>query len=488
MAQIDIADKALAAFSGRIEMPRTELSMEEWFEQVTHFVPHDGQRRVIEAIRGGKHEIDIVAGKRSGKSRLVREIALYYVAGLSKRVWILGPTWDIVDRIFFPLWDQLLHMGLTIVDKGKETRVLRLANGGVLEGVSWRTTEQIEAEGVHVAITDESQYLTPSVADKIRARLVGDWLWIRIGSPSELGISYFEEQALAAESAKMPNVVRVTWPTWVNPDPEVQQTIKIAREDLDYLRNAVGVEHPAYVQRKRYFDAVYGGESVPPSDIAIATFNPEVHVRECPFDPELPVYLGIDPGYYPSYYAVVVVQPHPWGEMQGTSTDRTRKLHELWQVDEIYVQKTITDDVIAMCKERPWWRNVTRAVIDASAGQRQRQTGMSDLAIWQQKAHFPIQAEAVSVDDSLTVHRRWLAQGRLFHDRKCTNTIKEYLLHKMKSQQGAAKDIEVDRWNHAHKALEYLIAVVYGLNDEAAKPIVWRRQVARPSRRVWMPA
>lgn len=483
----DVYAEALTHFLSNIEMPRTDLGMLEWMEQKSSFYPHDGQRRVIQAIQDGKREIDVVAGYRAGKSELVRQIAYYYVVGLAKKVWVLGPTWDVVDRTFQPLWDMINKSGVGVIQKQKESRLIRVDSGGLCEGVSWRTPEQIQAQGIHVAITDESQELTPAIADLIRARLVGDWLWLRIGSPAQEGMSYYEEEAYANATIALPTHAFITWPTWLNPNDEVQQTVRIERESLDFLKATMGTDHAAYKQRQRRFDAMYGGQSLPPTDVAIPTFDPSIHVRDCPFDPDLPVYLGIDPGFYPSYYAVTVFQPHPWGTALGIDTERGNDIHELWQIDEVYVQHTITDDVIKMCKARGWWPNVRQGVIDVAARQRQRQTGVSDLMLWQTQCHFPVITDWVAVDDSLSTHRRWLAQNRLFHDaQKCPNTIREYLLHKVRARRdGDAKDAEVDRWNHAHRGLSYLIVLKYGVHDGSLAPVQWTRQTSHPTRRRW---
>jgi hypothetical protein len=472
---------------GNIDMPRTDMGMLEWFEKECSFYPHEGQQEIVTAIEDGKREIDVIAGKRGGKSEIARRIAQYYIAGMAQRTWILGPTWDIVDRIFLPLWDDILKSGTPIIERQKESRRLRTASGGLLEGVSWGSPEQIEAEGVHLVITDESQHLTSKIADRIRARLVGDWHWIRIGSPSEDGMSFYEEEAYATATAALPTHTMVTWPTWLNPDAEVRQAVSIEKESLAYLENVLGADHPAYKQRKRRFDAMYGGMSVPPSDVAIGTFERDIHVRDCPFNPDLPVYLGIDPGYYPSYYAVTVFQPHPWGTALGLENDSERNLEELWQIDEVYVQHTITDNVISMCRERPWWPNVRQAIIDVASRQHDRQTGQSDLMLWQTKTKFPVTAEWVAVNDSLSTHRRWLSQNRLFHDKTlCPNTIKEYLLHKVKARRdGDAKDTEIDRWNHAHKALAYMLVLKYGVHDGSLQPVTWQRETPRPVRRSW---
>ena len=480
--------QALSHFLGSIEMPRTNLTLLEWMEAKSSFYPHDGQKAVIEAIQNGKREIDVIAGYRGGKSELVRQIAFYYIAGMGKRVWVLGPTWDVVDRTFQPIWDMLVKSKVGVVERNRESRLIRVESGGLLEGVSWRTPEQIQAQCVHVAITDESQELTPHIADLIRARLVGDWLWLRIGSPAQSGMSYYEEQAQANATTSLPDHALITWPTWLNPDPEVQRTVEIEKESLEFLANTVGKDHPAYKQRRRRFDAMYGGQTLAPTDVAIPTFDPDVHVRDCPFDPDLPVYLGIDPGFYPSYYAVTVFQPHPWGTALGTEKEYASRNDELWQIDEIYLQHTITDDIIKACRQREWWPNVREAVMDVAGRQRDRQSGRSDLAIWQTSCHFPIRAEWVAVDDSLNTHRRWLSQNRLFHDKqKCPQTIREYLLHKVRARrEGDAKDLEVDRWNHSHRALSYLLVLRYGVTDGTLETVDWTRQIARPDRRQWV--
>ena len=483
----ELADAAVSHFLAAVEIPRTSMTMEEWFAKKRSFKPHKGQQQVIDAINTkGVHEIDVIAGKRGVKSRLVMEIALYYIAGLSKRVWVLGPTWDIVDRIFQPLWELSEKESEVIVQRDSTSRLLRTGGGGLLEGVSWRTPEQIEGRGVHVVITDESQHLTQSITEKIRARLVGDWIWLRIGSPAESGSSYYEEMAETSAMAQMPSHRLVRWATWENPDSEVQATIQIAREDLDYLKNAVGIVHPAYVQRKRWYDGVYGGESVPPSDLVFTSFNKDTHISPCPFDKDLPVYLAIDPGHYPGYYAVCAFQPHPWGEKLGIVNEKTKTKQELWQIDEIYVQRWLTEEVINECKKRPWYDNVIKAVIDVAARRSDIQTGQSEIGVWQQKTGFPVYADWVSLGDGINTHRRWLLGNRIFHDReKCMNTIREYGLYKMRAKQaGDSREIPFDRHNHAMKAIAYFLVSQYGTSEPSQAPVSWTRSVPRPDRRI----
>ncbi len=418
-------------------------------------------------------------------SEIVRQIALYCVTIKALRVWVLGPTWDVVDRIFRPLWYEVTKAGIKIVDKQKESRMIRTAGGGLLEGISWAAPEQIEGEGVQVIITDESQELTRYVADKIQARLVGDWKWIRIGSPNSEGMSFYEEDAIEQELQKMPSHVGpVSWPSEMNPNWEVQEAVRIEKENLKFLEEKLGKESIVYRQRKRRYDSMYGGVSVPSQNVAIGTFDKDIHVRECAFDEDVDVYLGIDPGYYPGYYAIAVFQPHPLGDALDLINEESANKEELWQIDEIYVQHMVTDQVIDLCRDKPWWKNVTKAVIDVAARQSNRQTGKSDLMVWQSKTKFPILAERVTIDDGLNTHRRWLANNRLFIDEKsCPNTLKEYVLYKMKDKHhGDSKEVPLDRNNHLLKASAYLLCNIYGFHDGIKNVVSWKRVLSAPMR------
>jgi hypothetical protein len=86
------------------------------------------------------------------------------------------------------------------------------------------------------------------------------------------------------------------------------------------------------------------------------------------FDPSLMVELAIDPGYAGAY-AVLAIQNYN-GEIRI--------------IDEVYKQLMTTDDVIEICKEKPWWKNVVSGVIDRAA--KQHQAAESVLEMWHDRA------------------------------------------------------------------------------------------------------
>jgi hypothetical protein len=380
--------------------------------------------------------------------------------------------------VFQPIFGLIRDSDVPIVEANEAERRIITATGGVLEGLTWGNPRQIEGEGIHFCICDESQQMTPDVYDRIKARLVGNYLWVRIGSPAEEGRSFYEEHALELSGA-VPNHRVFRWPAWVNPDRDIQQMLRIERNRLATLRRELGKDASAYKQELGWYKRVYGGKSAKASDLAVASFDESVQVRPCPYDETLPVFLFIDPGYFPAHYAAVVCQPHAKGEALGVEPDP--EVFELWQIDELYVQQVVTSDVIRELKGRPWWRNVERAVIDVSARQMNRQTGVREVDVWTSMVNFPVQSRFVAAMDSLNTLREWCASARLFHDPSCKHTIKEYGLWKMRRTDG--QEIPGQAWNDALQALSYGLVALYGYRDTPAQPIEWRRQVNVANRR-----
>ena len=424
----------------------------QWFEK-RGYKPHPGQLPVHQALEAGAYELDVLCGKRAGKTRLCYEEAVFALLQQSKVVWVAGPTWDIVDRLWNPLWAVLQREGVRLSEQDKRTHMALLPTGGLIEGVSWAAPQQIEARGVHFLVTDESQYLTQEIVDKFRARLVGGYVWVRIGSCAEGLPSYWER--VAQEAKILPHRHFFTWPTWVNPDPETQQMIARHREELAALKARFGERHPAYKQLLRWYNSTYGAEPGPPSNAALPQFNPDIHVQDCDFDSQLPVYLAVDPGFANAYTALAF-QPHPAGSLLGHGNV---KQTELWQIDEVYEHGMTTSEVITLVKSHKWWPNVEKIAIDVSARHTNRQTGISDEDWWRAETKLPVISHYLNVSEGLNTQRQWLLEGRLFHDRqKCPKTIAEYYNYVTKD---GSEDV-IDDNNDAQKAVAYLLRALYG--------------------------
>ncbi len=305
---------ALGSLAQYIQAPRTELPIREWLAQKYNWYPHRGQEPIFIEIEralqeeGYLNEVDIIGGKRSGKTASVNRLALYLTLGKSLRGWALAPTERLVGRIFKPLFQLIQASDVPIVEANESEMRIVTSTGGVLEGMTWGNPRQIEGEGIHFCICDETQQMTEDVYERIKARLVGNYLWIRIGSPAEEGRSFYEEHALELAGA-IPNHRVFRFPTWYNPDGDIQQMLRIERQRLAALRKELGKDSAAYQKERAWFMRVYGGRSARPSDLVVSSFDAAVQVRPCPFDKDLPVYLFVDPGWSPAHYAVCTSTP-----------------------------------------------------------------------------------------------------------------------------------------------------------------------------------
>lgn len=136
------------------------------------------------------------------------------------------------------------------------------------------------------------------------------------------------------------------------------------------------------------------GVPVPPSGRVHSAFDVGKHVRSVEYDPDLPVYIGIDPGYsgQPSTYAVEVCQLH-----------RFEHGHRQWRViDEIAVNRTsmpgfTVADVCGMAMSRPWWSNPHKIGVIDIAGTAHAGAQESNAEVWRKVTGMVLMHEKVSI-------------------------------------------------------------------------------------------
>lgn len=231
-------------------------------------------------------------------------------------------------------------------------------------------------------------------------------------------------------------------------DPEIERLRALLPED-EFSRTVAAVKMPSKAQ-------------------VLSAFSYGTHVRDCPFDPALPVRLWIDPGWYPGAYAVVPVQFHG---------------PEVWQIDEVYVHHHTHQEVIAKCKAREWWNNVERIVMDIAGDQ--HHASESGFEVWRSLAGRTPYGRRVGVLDGIARHRTFLKPARLFHDPRCERTLPEYKRYKLPTDRDGnpISDKPVDKNNHAMKAIAYGLVDAFGFVDrnvwEAADTVIPARDVIK---------
>jgi len=185
-----------------------------------------------------------------------------------------------------------------------------------------------------------------------------------------------------------------------------------------------------------------------------------IHVKEMEIQ-DAPIYLWIDPGYAGAY-AVEVMQV--FGEFVHI-------------VDEIYEQGLVTEQIITICTQKPWWKKVAGATADIYVLQHQAQPAVAE--VWLEKAHLPLACQKIEEPAGRERLHTFLMvnpidhQPRLFIDPKCVGLLSEFgaapnpftnEAAPYKWKEARAGEVigqhPEDKNNHAIKAL------IYGLIDK----------------------
>jgi hypothetical protein len=239
-----------------------------------------------------------------------------------------------------------------------------------------------------------------------------------------------------------------------------------------------------------------GGVPSKPASAVFQEANDRFHVAHrypslrTSYDPELPVFLGVDPGIGHAY-AVVAFQN--WGNIS-------------WAIDAVYRWGRDTEQIIQECADRPWAKNVALAVMDV-AGRQRRVEGEPNTIQWPRfwmkfiRRELPVYTQYVHLQHGYELHRRALlnawpedeAQKRFNADGLLTRVTNpngprlyfdpiaaaplfggqvdgrkyagEYALHRNPTDENgnARRDVPIDTYNDYVKAVNYYLNWRHGI-------------------------
>lgn len=278
---------------------------------------------------------------------------------------------------------------------------------------------------------------------RLSGRLGEKRAWMIMSGTLENSNSWYPEMFTRWQGPNQEEARSYSLPSWLN-----SFVYPGGRQDPEILRLERETTPDRFLER-------YGAVPCPPSNKAIPEFSNKIHVGNYPYDPELPVYLWIDPGYAGAY-AVEVIQKFP---------------EHIVIVDEVYLQGYVTKEIIDICKDpikHPWWNSVEDGVIDIAG--KQHQAMEAPIEIWMSEGKLSLRTNKVKEEYGLEVLRTFLKvnpvtnKTRLLVDSKCKGFISE--CGGCKSPVGGGMWLRdkhtgklIDRDNHATKA------VIYGLVD-----------------------
>jgi len=275
-------------------------------------------------------------GRRFGKSTMAArdlEPSLLDV-NRSLQFWAVGPTYDLGEKEFRVVWnDLMIKLGL-----GKDKRIKRAYNkkqGNMFIQFPWGTRFEVRSadhpdylvgEALDGVIVSEAAKQQPDVWTKYLMPSLSDRQGFATFPTTPEGQNWLYRLWQQGQNPKFKNWASWQFPSWANEvvyplgrqDPEILELEQsLSKEEFD---QEIGAEFTAFVGK------IYG------------EFDEKMHVKTVEYDPSLPNYIAFDWGFAAPMAAV---------EFQVDADDNIR----VWR---IYYKswQTLNDNLKAM-KDRP---------------------------------------------------------------------------------------------------------------------------------------
>lgn len=378
----------------------------------------------------------VVAGRRWGKTAMSRVLMITKAAAKKKqKVWYVAPSYRMAKQI---MWLDLLDaIPRKWIKKINETTLsVTLVNGSRIELKGADKADSLRGVGIHFLVLDEfqdmrqetwTQVLRPTLADT-RGHAVF------IGTPKAYNYLY----TLYKLGQDPHKVARNQWQSWQFPtitSPFIPKSeIEAARTDMD--------EKSFRQEFEASFETMAGR--------VYYAFDRKVHTGTYPFNPKLPIWIGMDFNIDPM--SAIVLQPQRSGD--------------IWAVDEIVLFGSNTEEVAEEIEKR-YWRYEKQITIypDPAGGYRQHARGESDVEVLKEKGlkQVKFRKKHPVVSDRVNAVNRMLksADGtiRMRIDDRCKYLIKslEQTIYK-KGGRDIDKDMSTE---HQGDALGYPIELEY---------------------------
>jgi len=403
----------------------------------------------------------VAGGERAGKSKVS---AMDYMGQFWENplLWLVAADynrtraeWDYIQDSFDKL--GIAYQATKDVDPGR----MEIAGGFVVETKSAVDPRKIASTAPNMIIACEASQLDYSTFLRLRGRVAEKRGKLLMSGTFESSLGYYPELFNRWQLPNLDDAKSFSLPTWSNlaiypggrTDPEILALEHITPPDL--------------------FGERYGGVPCPPQGRVLSEFSNVMHVGIGDFyeyDPALPVHLAVDPGYATAY-AVEVVQ-----EKNGRPII----------VDEIFERGFVTEDIIKIAMQRPWWGHVESGAIDIAATKHDSMPAVAE--VWRKQGNLYLKCQKIAVRDSIERLKTFLTINPLTNrpllgvNAKCRGFISEcggcenpitgqtaVWTWKHDKDGNVVNEEPEDKNNHATKALAYLLVAKYGFAQRRAR-------------------
>lgn len=378
----------------------------------------------------------VVAGRRWGKTKLIKAELLRAARLPRQLVWYVAPTYRMAKQI---MWIELMDtIPKEWIVKSNETSLeIHLVNQSriCLKGADKPDT--LRGVGINFLAMDEMQDISPMAWNMVLRPTLADTRGsaIFVGTPK--AFNYLHD--LYQKGQHGPDFDSGQWVSWQFPtitSPFIAiSEIEAARADMDER------------SFRQEFEATF--ESM--SGRVYYNFSRREHTGDYPFNPSLPIWLGQDFNIDPM--AGVILQPQPNGEV--------------WVVDEIFIRNSNTAEVCDELERRYWrqQKSITIFPDPAGATRTTKGRGESDLDVFRERGFIRLRyrRKHPPVADRINSVNRMLktADGkiRLRVNKTCKHIIDS--LEKTMYKPGSSEVDKAMGLEHSADALGYPLEIMF---------------------------
>jgi len=306
--------------------------------------------------------------------------------------------------------------------------------------------ESLVGDGIDCLIIEEAakirkivweQYLRPTLSDREG--------WALFTTTPE-GFNWIHDLWLRGGSSEFPD-----WDSWQHPSWDSP----FFKDDIEELKKTL-----TYETWQQEFAAAFTSFSG-----RVFPFDRQQHIKKLKFNPDLPTYVGIDPGYRTSCANFFQVQSVP-GEKDT-----------VYQIDEIWEENIKTENFAEMIKRKPY--PIIRYFADPAGGNIQGQSGVSDIEIFKRygiRCDFRRDKVSRNIANGVSHMRTWFedAHGNphFFVDPKCEKAIQSYENYrypeKKQDQKLKEEPLKDGTWDHCNDATRYFFCNLFPIKSRQA--------------------
>ncbi len=421
----------------------TTNDLENYLYNKVDFSPTEEQKVILDS---DKRFILVAGGEQAGKSMIASKFLLKKAfeteeAGL---YWLVAADYERTRAEFEYLVSDFAQLGiLKKASKRVDPGRIELADGTVIETKSAKDPRTLAMKAPNGIIGCEASQLDLESFYRLRGRCAPRKAWLFLAGTFESSLGWYP-QMFQSWKYGVNNEQSYSLPSWTN-----KHLYPEGKNDPEILRLKESSSDDFFMERIE-------GIPSPPRGIVFPEFRPDIHVSEnIEYVPDEPVHIWIDPGYAGAY-ALCAVQ---------IINDQVRVF------DEIYEQNLITEEIINIAQNRPWYKDLTYGVIDIAGYQHQAMSAPAE--VWLDSTGLFLDSEKININDGTerlksTLKLTGKGEPKLIISPKCKGLLSEFgaaanpfdgqtkvYQWKVDRDGNVVGNQPQDKYNHGIKALIY---------------------------------